>query len=339
MGTVGRDSHWVQSIVQIVGDITVRQEGKVDLCTTEQVPYDENEQAQLTLDSIAEAVVSTDILGNVRFMNRVAVMMTGWSREEALGRPLSEVFKIIDGQTHVTAQDPARHAMEEGRAVALAAGSILVRRDGGEIFIEDSAAPIHDRDGLVMGAVIVFHDVSQKQLIAQQMRHLAHHDFLTGLPNRILLIDHISQAIALAERHRKKMALVFMDLDNFKRVNDSLGHAAGDQVLRCVAKRLTECVRATDTLCRQGGDEFVMLLSEIERQGDADQVMGKLRAALAVPQLLGERKLIVTLSAGISVFPDDGVDIDTLMRNADTAMYRAKASGGDRCLFYGKAKA
>ena len=166
------------------------------------------------------------------------------------------------------------------------------------------------------------------------MAHLAQHDFLTGLPNRVLLTERLSQAIGLAHRHRKQVALLFLDLDNFKHINDSLGHAIGDQLLQSVAVRLTACVRTTDTVCRQGGDEFVILLAEIEQPQDAAHVAEKLRAAFAVPHLIGGHELHVTLSIGISVFPDDGIDVDTVMQNADTAMFHAKARGRDNYQFF-----
>jgi diguanylate cyclase (GGDEF)-like protein/PAS domain S-box-containing protein len=267
-------------------------------------------------------------------MNQVAETMTGWSCQEALGRPLAEVFRIIDGVTRMAAADPARRSMDDDESVGLAAGCVLLRRDKTELHIEDSAAPIHDRDGQVSGAVIVFRDIGPTLAMAQKMTHLAHHDFLTGLPNRVLLIERISQAITQANRHGKRLALLFIDLDNFKRINDLLGHAAGDRLLRLVAKRLAACVRAMDTLCRQGGDEFVMLLTEIEQPQDAARVVEKLRAALAVPYRIGRHDLRVTLSMGISVFPDDGFDADSLMQKADTAMFHAKASGRDSYLFF-----
>jgi diguanylate cyclase (GGDEF)-like protein len=166
------------------------------------------------------------------------------------------------------------------------------------------------------------------------MAHLAQHDFLTGLPNRVLLTERLSQAIGLAHRHRKQVALLFLDLDNFKRINDTLGHVSGDQLLQLVADRLTACVRATDTVCRQGGDEFVILLAEIEQPQDAAHIAGKLRVALAVPHLIGGHELHVTLSIGISVFPDDGIDVATVMQNADTAMFHAKARGRDNYQFF-----
>ena len=160
-----------------------------------------------------------------------------------------------------------------------------------------------------------------------QMSYMAEHDFLTGLPNRSLLTDRLAQAIALAQRHGKKVALMFLDLDHFKHINDSLGHAVGDQLLQSVAKRLQECVRHSDTVCRQGGDEFVVLLAEVEAVQDAALTAEKLIEAMAAPHLIGGHRLHVTLSIGISLYPDDGKDVEALVRNADTAMYHAKKSG------------
>ncbi|MEF8719011.1 MAG: EAL domain-containing protein [Candidatus Accumulibacter necessarius] len=167
-----------------------------------------------------------------------------------------------------------------------------------------------------------------------KMAHLAHHDFLTGLPNRALLTERLSQAIGLARRRGKQVALLFVDLDYFKHINDSLGHAVGDQVLQSAARRLSACVRTTDTVCRQGGDEFVILLAEIEQPQDAALVAEKLLVALAEPQLIGQHEIHVTLSIGISVYPDDGIDGDTVMENADAAMYHAKASGRNNYQFF-----
>lgn len=160
-----------------------------------------------------------------------------------------------------------------------------------------------------------------------QMSYMAEHDFLTGLPNRALLTERLALAVAFAERHRKRVALMFLDLDHFKHINDSLGHAVGDQLLQATAKRLTACVRHSDTVSRQGGDEFVVLLTEIDSAQDAAVMAEKLIATMAEPHLIGEHRLLVTLSIGISIYPDDGADVDTLLRHADTAMYHAKRSG------------
>jgi len=278
--------------------------------------------------------MSTNLAGNVTYLNLVAETMTGWSWENAVGRPLAEVFRIVDGTTRQVAPNPARLAIGENRTVGLAANSILIRGDGTESAIEDSAAPIHNRDGQVAGAVIVFHDVSESRAMALKMAHLAQHDFLTGLPNRLLLTERLSRAIGQARRHGKRVALMFLDLDNFKHINDSLGHTIGDLLLQLVAERLKICVRNTDTVCRQGGDEFVILLTEIEQTQDAASVAEKLLAAFAEPCLIGGQELHVTLSIGISIYPDDGQDADEVMKNADTAMYHAKANGRNNYQFF-----
>ena len=159
--------------------------------------------------------------------------------------------------------------MQLDRIVGLTPNCLLVRRDGLETAIEDSASPIHDRAGQVIGAVIVFKDVSEARAMSLQAVYLAQHDFLTDLPNRMLLNDRLTQAIALARRHGHRLAVLFLDLDRFKHVNDSLGHVIGDTLLQSVARRLVTCVRSSDTVSRQGGDEFVVLLSEIEHADDA----------------------------------------------------------------------
>ncbi len=320
--------------MQTVEDISAQKSVAVVLQAAEDALFEEKERAQVTLNSIGDAVLTTDLRGNITYLNQVAESMTGWSLQDALGRPLSEVFRVIDGVTHQTALNPAQRAIDEDRSVGMATDSVLVRRDGSEAAIEDSSAPIHNREGEVTGAVIVFHDVSQSRAMALKMSHLAQHDFLTGLPNRMLLTERLSQAIGLAHRHHKQVALLFLDLDYFKHINDSLGHAIGDQLLQSVAHRLTACVRSTDTVCRQGGDEFVILLAEIEEPEAAAVVAEKLLAALGVPQHIGGHELHVTLSIGISIYPDDGSDVDTVIQNADTAMYHAKANGRNNYQFF-----
>src|SRR5580704_12977847 len=183
--------------------------------------------------------------------------------------PMAEVFRILDANTRETTPNPMERSVEQNRTVHLPLNCILVRRDGTEIPVEDSVAPIHDREGNATGAVIVFRDVSEARAMTLQMTHSAQHDFLTGLPNRMLLSDRVNQAIFLAQRHSKKVALLFLDLDGFKHINDSLGHPTGDKLLQSVARRQVDCVRGSDTVSRQGGDEFVVLLTEVGQPEDA----------------------------------------------------------------------
>lgn len=323
-----------QGLVLIVEDISVRKSAEHALREAESALFEEKERAQVTLNSIGDAVLVTDLMGRVTYTNLVAEEMIGWSCEEAVGRPLSEVFNIIDGASRQAAANPARRAIAEDRIIELAANCILIRRDGFESLIEDSAAPIHDRDGNVTGAVIVFHDLSQSRAMVRKMTHQARHDFLTGLPNRALLMERLSQSIGLAQRHSKQVALLFVDLDYFKHINDSLGHAIGDQLLQTAAERLVSCVRVTDTVCRHGGDEFVILLAEIEHPEDATHVAEKLQAAFSEPQFISGQKISLTLSIGISIYPDHADNMDVLMHNADLAMYYVKQSGRNGYRFY-----
>ena len=294
----------------------------------------EKERAVVTLNSIGDAVLCTDISGNITYLNLVAETMTGWRREEATGQPLAEVFRIIDGATRKTARDPMEMAVEENRTVGLTVNCILIRRDGFESAIEDSAAPIHDRAGRVIGAVIVFHDVSAARAMSLQMTYSAQHDLVTNLPNRLLLNDRISQAIALAHRQHRPIAVIFLDLDRFKYINDSLGHATGDKLLQSVSKRLLASVRRSDTVSRQGGDEFVILLSEITYPEDAAASAKKILLSLSAPHSIGNQDLHIDGSIGISVYPDDGEDAETLIQNADTAMYHVKETGRNNFQFF-----
>ncbi len=293
----------------------------------EEALFVEKERAQVTLNSIGDAVACTDISGNITFLNPVAEKMTGWSRKEAEGRPMAAVLEILDATSRKSNTNPKDLAAGENRTVQLPSNNILVRQDGFEIPIEDSVAPIHDRDGHASGAVIVFRDVSAARAMALKMAHSAEHDFLTGLPNRALLNDRVNQAIILASRHMKKVAVLFLDLDGFKHINDSLGHPTGDKLLQSVAKRLGDCVRASDTVSRQGGDEFVVLLSEMELSEDAAVSARRLLQAVEDAHLINKQELHVTTSIGISVYPDDGLDAEALIKNADTAMYQAKENG------------
>jgi diguanylate cyclase (GGDEF)-like protein len=170
--------------------------------------------------------------------------------------------------------------------------------------------------------------------MALEMIHSAHHDFLTGLPNRMLLSDRVNQVIALAQRHGKKVAVLFLDLDGFKHINDSLGHAVGDKLLQSIAKCLVDCVRGSDTVSRQGGDEFVVLLSEVEHSEDAAITARRMLHAVAEVHPVGQHDLHITTSIGLSVFPDDGLDAETLIKNADTAMYQAKENGRQSFQFF-----
>jgi diguanylate cyclase (GGDEF)-like protein/PAS domain S-box-containing protein len=297
----------------------------------------ENVVANVTLDSIGEAVLRTDVQGKVTYLNRKAEEMTGWSREEARGRPMADVLRLIESVGGPADGKAAGIAMQEDQATKETAGGtncILVRRDGFECGIERKVTPIQDQDGNVTGAVVAFHDVSAAQAKSLEMSHLAQHDGLTDLPNRVLFNDRLTQAIALAERQGRQLAVMFVDLDHFKKINDSLGHDVGDKLLQSVAVRLTACVRRSDTVSRLGGDEFVVLLAQVEHAEDAAYSARKILRALAAPHIIDNRSVDINVSIGVSTYPNDGQDAEALMNRADNAMYEAKEHGRNNYQFF-----
>lgn len=306
----------------------------IDWAANTEALFQEKERAQVTLNSIGDAVMSTDLNGRITFLNIVAERLTGWPREEAMDRPLEEVLQIVDAVTRKTVNNPMRLAISDNKTVGLTPNCILLRRDGIEAAIEDSAAPIHDRHGQVTGAVMVFHDVSSARALSLKMSYLAQHDSLTDLPNRVLLSDRLEQAMSIAQRGSQKLGILYLDIDRFKTINDSLGHAVGDRLLQSAASRLLDCVRHSDTVSRQGGDEFVILLSRLTLAQDAAVIAEKILAAFGVPFQIDEHTVYTTVSIGVVTFPDDGLDAESLLKNADFAMYQAKESGRNCYQFF-----
>ena len=296
--------------------------------------FEEKERAQVTLNSIGDAVVSTNFWGRVTYLNIVAERMTGWSQAQAQGRAVDDVFRLVHVATRDPIASPTARAIIEDRTVGLGADCMLVRGGGAELAVETSAAPIHDRLGGVIGAVMVTHDVTAARELSQKLARLALHDSLTDLPNRTLLNDRLDQAMMRARRGGSTVAVLFIDLDRFKHINDSLGHAVGDELLRSVARRLQACVRSSDTVSRQGGDEFLILLADVVHPHDAAVCAEKIIAALEAPHGIAGQDLRISASIGIATFPHDADDAETLMRNADFAMYQAKHSGRNNYQYF-----
>jgi len=296
--------------------------------------YVAQQRAEITLNSIGDAVISVDMAGRVDYLNVAAELVTGWPREEARGRPVAEVLSLVDEVSGRMITSPVDDILHSDLASNLTGGAILVSRHGHRIPIEDSAAPIHDWDRQLVGAVLVFRDISDAVALTSKMRHQAQHDFLTNLPNRSLLNDRITQAIALSRRTDIYPVLLFLDLDKFKHINDSLGHAVGDQLLQAVSERLVNCVRTSDTVSRHGGDEFVILLANERRPQDAAHAAEKILVALSTPFRIGTQELHTSTSIGISAFPHDGANAAALIKNADTAMYHAKELGRNNYQFF-----
>jgi len=291
--------------------------------------FETRERAQAVLNSIGDAVICVDLAGNVSYLNQFAEKITGWSQADAAARPLQEVLTITDDHGRVIVLSPPQPATQTMEIETDAAGGVLTRRDGSELAIEYSSAPMRNDGGDVIGVVMVIRDVSVARAITQKLAYAAHHDALTGLPNRVLLESRLIQALALARRHNCEAAILFLDLDAFKLVNDTFGHAVGDRLLESVARLLQQCVRSSDTVSRFGGDEFVVLLSELSGPDDAVVFAKRILSALQVPHSIDHHSLMVTASIGIALYPHDGIDPQRLLRNADDAMFQAKVPGGN----------
>jgi diguanylate cyclase (GGDEF)-like protein/PAS domain S-box-containing protein len=318
------DSYWLPRTLRHAIESKVAR----DVC------FDEMERVEVTLNSIGDASLRTDLSGGVIYLNNTAEAMTGWTQSEAAGRPLAEVLHIIDSVTREPVSDPTEQALLDGQVSEMVSICILIRRDGSESTVERSATVICDRLGMVIGTAIVLRDVSAARAMSLRMSHLASHDPLTDLPNRLLLRDRLTRALALAHRHERQLAVLFVDIDRFKHVNDSLGHALGDELLRIVGREMTMCVRSSDTVSRHAGDEFVVVLSELEHSEDAALGATKIIAAVARPHELSGHQLHITASIGISVYPEDGADAETLLKRAEMALYHAKEQGRDGFQFF-----
>ena len=320
--------------VIVARDVSGRRAAEIALLANEQsllanadALFAERERAQVTLNSIGDAVISTDFRGMVTYLNIVAEAMTGWTQSEAAGLPLASVFTLVDTVTRQTIPCPTSRAIIENRTVAVESPCVLVRRDGAELAVENSASPIHDRHGGVIGAVMVAHDVTAARELSGKLARLALHDSLTDLPNRTLFRERMAEAMLRARNTGTSVALLYVDLDRFKQTNDSLGHNVGDLLLQGVAKKLLACVRSSDTVSRLGGDEFVLVLADVHGAADAASCAEKILHALSGGFLIGDLNLNVTASIGIALYPAHAGDADTLLRHADAAMYRAKYSG------------
>lgn len=436
-----------------------------ELRASQREVWREKERAVVTLESIGDAVITADINGRVEYLNGVAERMTGWRTAEARGMPLAQVFHIVNETTRAVVGNPLEECLKHGAIIGLANHTVLIHRDGHEFAIEDSAAPIKDRDGAIIGAIMVFHDVSERRRVADKLRereeqmstlinamqdtvcfkdgegqwllanqfnlqllaighvayqgmrntelrhhtpghhevferfetldeeawllgkttrceevipghagssmifdviriplfhadgrrkglvvvgrdiserrdyeskmhHLAHHDPLTELPNRSLIHDRLWHALVSAKRNDHMVAVLFIDLDRFKTINDTLGHDIGDKLLIAVAALLQNCVRESDSVGRLGGDEFMIILPNLQRIQDCLFICQGILNVFEQAFIVDGYELFVTCSIGCSLFPNDGDNEQILIRNADTAMYRAKDFGRNNFQFY-----
>ncbi len=319
------------------GKVTGLQSVGVDITERKQVEealFDAKERAQVTLDSIGDAVITTDAHAVVDYLNPVAEALTGWTMVEAQGRLLGEIFHIVNEQTRQPAPDPVARCLREGKTVGLANHSVLLSRDGQEYHINDSAAPIRGRDGQVLGAVLVFHDVTETRQLTRQLEYDATHDALTGLVNRVEFGRRLERALASARQYGTRHALCYLDLDQFKIVNDTAGHTAGDALLRQINTILAGLFRERDTLGRIGGDEFAVLLDNCPL--DRAQVIAQTMVGAIRDHRFqwADRTYQIGVSIGLAPITAEAQDAAQLLTQADVACYIAKELGRNRVYLY-----
>lgn len=290
---------------------------------------DKLRQAAIVFESTLEGVMITDCDRNIVAVNKAFTDITGYAANEALGK--NPRF-LQSGRQDMDFYRALWASLERSGQWR---GEVWNRRKNGEIFpVWENISAVRDETGQAVNYIAVFSDISVIKNHEERMTHLAHHDALTGLPNRLLFSANLDQALELAKRHGGSIALMFMDLDRFKMINDTLGHTVGDRLLQAVAQRLKRCVRAEDTVARLGGDEFTVIVNDVSHLEDAAMLAEKLIAAFEAPIVIDGYEMKVGVSIGISVFPEDGSDSDGLTKAADAALYRAKERGRNTYEFY-----
>ncbi len=300
----------------------------------EQAVFPERERAQVTLQSIGDAVISADADGRIEYINPVAEALTGWSLGEARGRPVAEVLNLVNEITREPIENPLMCALGRAESGSPADHSVLISRTGQEVAIQESAAPICDRQGRVIGAVIVFHDVTKERRLKRALSYQASHDALTGLINRREFDNRLHAAVMSAQRSEGTYALLYIDLDQFKAVNDTCGHQAGDRLLRDVTGLLQNRVRASDTIARLGGDEFGVLLEGCTPE-QATRIADGVRQSIKDYRFLwGASTLSIGASVGVVHIQADTESVAAVMSAADIACYAAKDEGRNRIHVY-----
>ncbi|MGE5657267.1 MAG: EAL domain-containing protein [Actinomycetota bacterium] len=282
------------------------------------------------LKSIGDAVIANDIEGNITFMNPVAETLTGWKQEEAIGQAITQVFNIVDENYHQPIESPVVAALRQGITVGLPEHTLLLAKNGVEKPIDDSAAPIKDESGSIKGVVLIFRDITEKKQAQAELLKNAFYDKLTGLPNRAFFTEDLQKVATRPEEPERLFAVLFLDIDRFKWVNDSLGHRIGDQLLIAIARRLEASVGEHHTVARLGGDEFAILLKNLEDADTACRTAERILQELGLPFSTEGCEVFVTASIGIALSPISYDQPEDIIRNADIAMYRAKSLGKDR---------
>ena len=304
--------------------------GTVQDITERYLSEEHMKKLSTAVEQAADGVMITDKNGVIEYVNTAFTEITGFTREELLGNTPALLKSDKQGPSFYRR---LWNTISRGQVFS---EIVINRRKGGSLYYEEKTiTPQKDRHGNITHYISTGKDITERMINQERLYHLAHHDSLTGLPNRTLFLDRLSQAIARTRRHNRQVAVLFIDMDRFKVINDTLGHGVGDKLLQKVSQALGTCVREGDTVARLGGDEFAIILNDLASQEDIPPIAEKILRTMREPVLVEERELFITTSIGISLFPDDGDNSETLLKKADVAMYHAKATGKNTYQFYG----
>ena len=288
------------------------------------------ERYRTIIEEIEEGYYEVNLAGDITFANDAACRHFGRSREELIGLNYRDYVPKEDAKSVYKACNEVFRTGEPMQAFPFA----TIRKDGTEVFLENSISPLRNKAGKTIGFRFVSRDVTERKQFEQKLADMATHDTLTGLPNRALLNDRLTMGLALSRRSGNRLAVMMLDLDKFKTINDTMGHDVGDELLKSVGERLSSVTRKSDTVARMGGDEFVLVLPQIAQPPDAARLAQRILDIFREPFIFDGHKLSITTSVGIAVYPEDGKEIEELLKNADTAMYQAKEQGRDAYRFY-----
>lgn len=311
-----------------ITDITERKHAETRI-------FEEKERAQVTLQSIGDGVITTDAEGNVDYINPVAQDLTGWDMRSARGRPVNEIMTIVNEHTRATVENPVMRCLKDGRTITLAENTMLITKNGDEIPIQDSAAPIRDRIGNIIGSVVVFHDTSKESRLFRQLSYQASHDALTGLINRSEFENRLAESLEnLKSDSEQSAALLYLDLDQFKVVNDTFGHTAGDELLRQLSEIVQVQIRSTDVFARLGGDEFGILMERCD-EDRAVEIAEAIRCSVEGYRFEWQESFTtIRVSIGVVMVTSQADNVASLMSSADVACYSAKDMGRNQVHLY-----
>jgi diguanylate cyclase (GGDEF)-like protein/PAS domain S-box-containing protein len=281
------------------------------------------ERYRTILEEIEEGYYEVDLAGNFTFANDAACCQFGYSREELMGMNYRAYVPKDDAKNVYKTWNKAYRTGEPVKSFPFAS----IKKDGTHIYLENSITPLRNKEGKIIGFRSVSRDITERRQFEQKLAEMATHDALTGLPNRVLLSDRLMIGSALARRSGHRLAVIMLDLDRFKAVNDAMGHSVGDELLKAVGQRLSGIMRKSDTISRIGGDEFVLVLPQISQIDDVTKFAQRILGAFQEPFVFGSHRLQATTSIGIAIYPEDSTNIENLLKNADSAMYLAKEQG------------